>query len=83
MSQSDAKRETLDFRGVQCPYNYVKTKLYMEDMELNELVEVIVDEGEPSRHVPKSLQEDGQTILESFTDDDGRAHFVVQKTAEY
>lgn len=83
MPPTDAQRPVLDYRGVQCPYNYVKTKLYLEELDLNEIVEVIVDEGEPSRHVPKSLQEDGQTILESFTDGEGRAHFVVQKTADY
>jgi TusA-related sulfurtransferase len=52
-------------------------------MELGEVLEAIVDEGEPSEHVPKSLKEDGQKILDQFKDDEGFIHIVVEKTVEY
>lgn len=83
MSRSSEELTTLDFQGVQCPYNYVKTKLYLEEVEVGTRVEVIVDAGEPERHVPKSLLADGQTIHETFTDKEGRVHLIVEKTAEY
>lgn len=75
--------ETLKLRGVKCPFNYVKAKLYLEEMELGEILEAIVDEGEPSRHVPKSLTEDGQAILETFKDDEGGIHILIEKKTDY
>jgi TusA-related sulfurtransferase len=53
----------LDLRGVLCPYNYVKTKLKLESMEAGQVLSVIVDDGEPIRNVPRSISEDGHTIL--------------------
>lgn len=83
MNQTYTPVETLHLHGVKCPFNYVKTKLFMEEMELGEIIEAVVDEGEPSDHVPKSLKEDGQTILDTFKDDEGFVHILVEKTAEY
>jgi len=53
----------LDLRGVICPYNYVKTKLKLESMGAGQVLSVIVDDGEPIRNVPRSITEDGHTIL--------------------
>jgi tRNA 2-thiouridine synthesizing protein A len=53
----------LDLRGVLCPYNYVKTKLKLETMQAGQVLSVIVDDGEPIRSVPRSVSEDGHTIL--------------------
>lgn len=83
MPRETTQRTLLDYRGTPCPYNYVKAKLFLEEAELGEIIEIVVDEGEPSRHVPKSLKNDGQAVLESFVDGEGAAHFVIQKTAEY
>ena len=83
MDRVVAPDRILDFRGVQCPYNYVKTKLALEEMEIGSILEVIVDEGEPSRHVPKSIHEDGQEILEIFKDEEGLIHIRIRKTVEY
>lgn len=74
---------TVDYRGVTCPYNYVKAKLVLEEAPMGHILEAIVDEGEPSRHVPKSFQQDGQTILQTFKDDRGAVHIFIQKTTEY
>lgn len=53
----------LDLRGVICPYNYVKTKLKLETMAVGQILSVMVDDGEPIRNVPRSVSEDGHTIL--------------------
>jgi TusA-related sulfurtransferase len=57
---TDAK---LDLRGVMCPYNYVKAKLKLESMEAGQVLSLLVDDGEPIRNVPKSVAEDGHTVL--------------------
>ncbi|MGR3320060.1 MAG: sulfurtransferase TusA family protein [Candidatus Anammoxibacter sp.] len=69
--------ESLDLSGVKCPINFVKTKLKMEEMETGQLLEVIVDDGEPIRSVPKSLKEEGHKILK--VDDLGGKYRLLVK----
>jgi len=51
------------FGGVICPYNFVKTKLKLETMEPGQVLAVLLDEGEPIRNVPRSVSDDGHTVL--------------------
>ena len=53
----------LDLRGVICPYNFVKTKLKLETMEAGQVLAVILDDGDPIRNVPRSVTNDGHTVL--------------------
>lgn len=53
----------LDLKGIECPYNFVKTKLKLEEMEDGQILEVILDEGEPIKNVPRSVKEDGHEII--------------------
>lgn len=53
----------LDLRGVLCPINFVRIKLQLEEMENDKLLEVILDDGEPMRNVPRSLKEEGHQII--------------------
>ncbi|MFN3422146.1 MAG: sulfurtransferase TusA family protein, partial [Armatimonadota bacterium] len=55
---------TLDLRGVPCPINYVRAKIAIEGMEVGECIDILLDDGEPIRNVPASLENDGQEILE-------------------
>ena len=55
--------EELDLRGVICPYNFVKTKLKLESMSPGQVLSVILDDGDPIRDVPRSVSEDGHTVL--------------------
>jgi tRNA 2-thiouridine synthesizing protein A len=57
---SDAE---LDLRGVICPYNFVKTKLKLETMEEGQVLSVLLDEGDPIRNVPRSVANEGHTVL--------------------
>jgi sulfite reductase (ferredoxin) len=69
----------LDLSGVACPINYVKTKLKLEELEIGQRLEVILDEGEPIRNVPKSLQGDGQKILSQEKMDDRHYRLLIEK----
>lgn len=55
--------EKLDLIGVICPINFVKTKLKLEEMESGQILELILDDGEPMRNVPRSIKEDGHKII--------------------
>ena len=69
----------LDLSGVACPINYVKTKLKLEELEVGQHLEVILDEGEPIRNVPKSLQGDGQKILSQEKIDEQHYRLLIEK----
>lgn len=54
----------LDLKGVRCPMNYVQAKLYLENIEAGQILEICLDEGEPIQNVPVSLKNDGQEIID-------------------
>ncbi|PLV56292.1 sulfurtransferase TusA family protein [Thermotoga sp. SG1] len=54
---------TLDLRGVRCPVNFVKAQVTLEEMEDGDILEILLDEGEPLRNVPRSLKDEGHEIL--------------------
>ena len=52
----------LDLRGTPCPLNFVRTKLRLEQMSPDSLLEVWLDPGEPIEQVPDSLVLSGYTV---------------------
>ena len=38
----------LDLRGVACPMNFVKTRLFLDKIQEGDLVRVLLDGGEPA-----------------------------------
>ena len=69
MNQKDSEQvlpvcdAELDLRGVICPYNFVKTKLKLETMESGQVLSVLLDEGDPVQNVPRSVANEGHTVL--------------------
>lgn len=55
--------QLLDLKNTPCPMNFVKTKLKLEEMDLGEILEVILDDGDPIKNVSASIKEEGQRIL--------------------
>lgn len=72
---ANAPNEQLDLRGTPCPINFVRTKLRLERMAPNSLLEVWLDPGEPIEQVPDSLRMEGYGVelIEDRTD-----FFVLQ-----
>lgn len=62
-SVPDAPTSELDLRGVICPYNFVKTKLKLETLKQGQVLSVLLDDGDPIRNVPRSVQNEGHTVL--------------------
>jgi tRNA 2-thiouridine synthesizing protein A len=56
--------DSLDLKGVSCPLNFVKVKLALEFLEDGEVLEVILDPGEPAINDPRSLKQEGYKVLE-------------------
>ena len=55
--------DSLDLKGVACPFNYVQTKIRLEEMDAGELLEITIEDGEPIKNVPESFTDDGHDIV--------------------
>ncbi len=55
--------KAIDLKGEVCPYTFVKTKLALEEMGLDQVLEVVVDHEPAVENVPRSLKNEGQKIL--------------------
>ncbi len=53
----------MNLLGVACPMNYVKTKLQLEEMDPLQILEVLLDAGEPAENVPRSVKSDGYRVI--------------------
>jgi len=62
--QGEEKTHTADLRGVACPLNFVKAKLELEKIQIGDVLEVLLDEGESIRNVPASFDGQGQEVME-------------------
>ncbi len=69
----------LDLKGTGCPINYVKAKLFLENLNPGDVLEVFLDEGESINNVPQSLKNDGHEILD-IERQDGFYRIVVRKS---
>jgi tRNA 2-thiouridine synthesizing protein A len=56
-------KNKIDLQGVSCPMNFVRTKAALASLGTNDLLEVILDEGDAMLNVPRSLKEEGHTVV--------------------
>jgi len=47
IESKDAKNHIINLRGAACPLNFVKAKLELEKLKIGDILEVLLDEGEP------------------------------------
>jgi len=74
-----SRKEFLDLRGVECPFNYVKAKYKLREMETGGILVITLDGGESIRSVPQSLRDDGHEIIDIQEEKDGSYVVVVRK----
>ena len=74
--------QTIDLRGISCPTNFVKAKLALEDLENGEQAEIILDDGEPVKNVPRSLKAEGHKLLGLTQSADGHYVLTLEKHEE-
>jgi tRNA 2-thiouridine synthesizing protein A len=67
---------TIDLRGICCPTNFVKAKLAIEELEAGETVEMLIDDGEPVKNLPRSLKSEGHKLL--GLRESGEGHYVLK-----
>jgi sulfite reductase (ferredoxin) len=62
-SPKESPNRVADLRGVRCPMNFVKAKVALSAVPVGEVLQILLDQGEPANHVPASFAEQGQEIV--------------------
>lgn len=73
--------QTIDLRGICCPTNFVKAKLVLEHSGDGEVLEILLDDGEAVRNVPRSLKEEGHRLL-CLKENDGHYVLTLEKAGD-
>lgn len=76
---TDTNQFFLDLRGVACPMNFVKTKLFMDKMPGGEVLRVLLDDGEPVESVSESVAAEGHQVLARDKQSDGHYSVLIRK----
>ena len=73
--------ETIDLKGVPCPQNSAKALLKLAMMDVGEVLEIIIDGGEPAENVPASIEQESDfRILNCIRSEDNSWHLFVKVT---
>ncbi|MTI61786.1 MAG: sulfite reductase, beta subunit (hemoprotein) [Firmicutes bacterium] len=78
-NESEDQKYFKDLRGVKCPMNFVKAKLYIEPLAEDTIVDFYLDDGAPIKNVPRSLASEGHEILSQEQTAEGYYHLQVRK----
>jgi len=66
----------IDLRGVTCTTNFDRAKLSLEDLENGDAVQILLDDGEPVKNVPRSLKSEGHKLIGLKQAEEG--HYVLE-----
>lgn len=79
MSKEIKVDDTIDITDSVCPMTFVRTKAALEEMEIGEVLEVIMNDGEPAENVPRSMKDEGQLVLGLKELENGTYRMLVKK----
>jgi len=68
---------SIDITSDTCPMTFVKTKLKIEKLASGQILEVILNDGEPLKNVPLSAEELGHKILSKSPLSDGKTYKLL------
>ena len=71
--------KTLDITRDCCPMTFVKVKLALAKLDSGEELEVLLNEGEPLKNVPRTVAEQGHQVL--AIRQEGSVHHVLIRKA--
>ncbi len=74
--------QDLDLKGEVCPYTFVKSKLALEQMDVNQVLKITVDNSESASNVPRSLELEGHEVVDVHQVEPVVWNIIVRKTAE-
>ena len=69
----------LDLRGVACPLNFVKDQTFLDKLSDGEMLEVLLDPGEPIESVYSSISAEGHNVQSPYKREDGSYSLSIKK----
>jgi tRNA 2-thiouridine synthesizing protein A len=69
----------INLKGEVCPYTFVKSKLAIEEMLAGQVLRIVVDHEPAIRNVPRSMENEGNKLLDISKLNDSDWQIVVQK----
>jgi len=69
----------LDITKEHCPMTFVKAKIKLEEMAQDDILEILLTEGEPLENVPRTAAAQGFTVLETTHVKDNIHRVVIRK----
>ena len=87
MTDSPEIAHFLDISNDICPMTFVKTKLFLERLDVGAVLDVRLKGPEPLHNVPRSVRDHGHEILSLAPEDPARPEadaphrLVIRKTA--
>ena len=67
----------LDITKEHCPMTFVKTKIQLSKLQVGDILEVLVTEGEPLENIPRSTEEQGYKVLSVAPAEVKGTHLIV------
>ena len=74
--------DKVDITDVTCPTTFVKAKVAIEELDEGQILEILLNDGEPVQNVPRSLKEEGHEVLSLDDNGNGTFTLIVRKGAE-
>ena len=74
--------EFVDITDVNCPVTFVKAKVAIEEIDLGQVLQIHLNDGEPVQNVPRSLKDEGHKVLKLEDNGDETFELYVEKGAE-
>jgi phosphate transport system ATP-binding protein len=78
IEKQEVDRE-VNLKGTVCPYNFVKAKLALEEMDAGQVLKVIVDFPTAIEEVPKAMEFEGHKVLGVNRLNDADWEIIIQK----
>ncbi|HEY9731477.1 MAG TPA: sulfurtransferase TusA family protein [Drouetiella sp.] len=72
-------KHNLDLRGVACPMNFVKTRLFLDKVPAGDVLDVLLDPGEPIESVTSSVGAEGHEIEQQIKCPEGHYLLSIRK----
>ena len=79
MSEEIKIDRQLNIKGEVCPYTFVRSKLVLEEMDAGQVLEVIIDHEPATDNVPRSMENEGHSVLKVEKINDTDWHIIVRK----